>query len=119
MTERVGAYHSISTFTDLPWQFAARKDLPALPGVYAITLGRRLLYIGTSRNLRKRLFHHQIELNRIGGLFFDGDVAKVRVRYIPCHDIANRLTMEAFLIHLWKPELNTCFARPRWKKVGW
>jgi hypothetical protein len=69
--------------------------IPSLPGVYVFDDGYRTLYVGESRNLKRRLLRHERGyLRRSTG---------VRCRVIPC---TNHKQVERWLIAELRPSLN-------------
>lgn len=74
-----------------------RNKLPEISGVYIVYVGKRLLYVGQTSNLRNRIrSHHRlpqfVELNARMAWFEEGD--------------RDRITLERELIDLLDPELN-------------
>jgi excinuclease UvrABC nuclease subunit len=85
--------------------------LPQRSCVYAIFIDSKLLYVGSTANLRSRFGNHQIRIGRVNYRPFEGnpETAVVAFTYIDNSDIRNGL--ERDLIGRLNPPHNIHFRR--------
>ena len=91
------------------WFACAFKNIPSVPGCYAIFTGRLLLYIGSSTNLRDRLTNHNRNL---------GFPAHCEIRVRPARRAGDWLMVEYRLIGRLQPPLNNHYKSNRVTMLG-
>lgn len=77
--------------------------LPAVSGVYAVYEGQILMYLGSTVNLRTRLFIHRQTNSKLGRLV---DSGKATIKYRPSFKYGDWAMVELRLINRLKPVLN-------------
>lgn len=84
----------------LPWIFLKdKKQLPVCAGVYAVTSGDQVLYVGCSANLSTRWgSHHRYEEIR----YYDD----VKIHWLVIDEVCSLLAIEELLISKFQPILN-------------
>ena len=75
------------------------RSTPAVAGLYCVLSGDRLLYIGQSQNIARRLDSHHLRATFIVN-------GATSIRWITVEDRTARLASELFLIRLRRPPLN-------------
>lgn len=87
-------------------EFEWHEVPPRVSGVYIFTLGERILYVGSSLDIRERMNGHDLPFGKICNKDFEGDRKAVRVRIRPAPFPCSR-TLEEILIIGLRPEINT------------
>lgn len=103
----------IDRSSDLPFH-----GLPAKPGVYVIYSGKRIVYIGSSKNINNRLKDHVYQKDRGNAHYARAsrdistlDVMVVKYKLSKKH--GDWLMFEARLINRLRPPWNYCPGRPK------
>lgn len=79
------------------------KLMPQNPGVYALSAGKKILYIGKAMNLQERVKNHFQRSSYRDNLFMDHIE---RIGYIQTRSEIDALLLESFLIKKQKPRYN-------------
>lgn len=97
----------------------SRILLPRGPASYMFTLGSRILYAGSTKNLRARISGHRWERGEIGGYRFSGNPSEVRLSYRLTERWIDAIDIEDRLLHNLKPELNRVFFAAYSRRAVW
>ena len=91
---------------------------PPAPGLYAVFSGHRLLYLGSSSNVRRRLSQHNIRWSYGNSLFTPwGEFPRIEIRVRVIRRAGDWLRREYLLVRRLRPEF--CRIRHEGKQNRW